>query len=70
MVFALLNQADEILERCPGNLAARSPERVHQRPCRTLAEDACMTVYAFFISLKEKPADRAAEQLRNRELLA
>ena len=38
-----LKQADEILERFPGNLAARSSERAHQRPCRALAEDAYMT---------------------------
>ena len=61
-----LKQADEILERFLGNLDARSPERAHQRPCRTLAEDAYMTGYAFFTLLKEAPADRAAEKLRAR----
>ena len=50
-----------------GQLGRTKPERVHQRPCRTLAEDACMTVYAFFISLKEKtsrPRGRAAAKQR------
>ena len=59
-----LKQADEVLDRLPGNLLAVSPERADKQPCRALAEDAYMTGYTFLTLLGQTPANRETGRLQ------
>ena len=59
-----LKQADEVLERLPGNMLAVSPERADKQPCRALAEDAYMTGYTFLTLLGQTPANRETGRLQ------